>query len=344
MTTVLSPSRQTPQLSKPPLVSVIMPAYNTAETLARAVRSVQSQTYSNWELIIVVDGSPDNSLEIAQQLAESDSRITVIWQANQGVSVARNTAMQNARGDYFAFLDSDDIWLPQKLVVEVQTMGQHGPEPCFVYSRFYSFDKQNRFVNKSPDYNNEGNILEPLIEQDSMILPSAFMIHRRIFEQTDGYPVDCRYHEDYIFSLTVSRYFRGYPTQQYLMLYQNSPSAKGRRQLQHFDQAVESYIYQHPRLKEVLGSLHFEQYLRRMRRKLFYSFIMHNNLSFARRFQSYLQPGDLIPNEKKYFLAQLSMIFNVNFMYYAKVTYQNFFRTFNQSWWQKLTHKSFQHS
>jgi glycosyltransferase involved in cell wall biosynthesis len=92
-----------------PKVSIILPTYNRADTLPRALRSVQQQTFQDWELIVVDDGSTDGT---AALLADFDSRLKVVWQSNQGVTRARNTALQHCHGEYLAFLDSDDEWLP----------------------------------------------------------------------------------------------------------------------------------------------------------------------------------------------------------------------------------------
>lgn len=94
-------------------VSVIIPVYKVEQYIADTVQSVLNQTYQNFELIIVDDGSPDRSIEICQQF--DDPRIKIIRQNNQGVSAARNNGIRQAQGEYIAFLDADDIWLPEKL-------------------------------------------------------------------------------------------------------------------------------------------------------------------------------------------------------------------------------------
>jgi len=94
------------------LVSVIVPTYNRRETIQAAIASVQQQTFSDWELIVVDDGSTDNTADLIEG---SDPRLVLIRQENQGVNAARNTAMLRARGSYIAFLDSDDEWLPHHL-------------------------------------------------------------------------------------------------------------------------------------------------------------------------------------------------------------------------------------
>jgi len=97
-------------------ISVIMPLYNCAQFLEQTVKSVQRQTYSNWELIIVDDASKDNSYQIACRLARTDPRIHVLRNTeNKGVAACRNIAQQKATGRYIAFLDSDDLWSKNKL-------------------------------------------------------------------------------------------------------------------------------------------------------------------------------------------------------------------------------------
>lgn len=104
-----------------PLISIVMPVYNGEDTVERAIQSVQKQTCSNWELLAVDDGSSDRSGAICDRCAEKDPRIRVFHTPNAGVSHARNTALQAARGEWIAFLDSDDWYEPAFL----QTMLVH---------------------------------------------------------------------------------------------------------------------------------------------------------------------------------------------------------------------------
>ena len=98
------------------LVSVIMPAYNCAEYIGDSIRSVQAQTYTDWELIIADDNSKDDTVRIVKKFADADSRIVLIEsQENLGPAGARNKAIEAASGTYMAFLDSDDIWHAEKL-------------------------------------------------------------------------------------------------------------------------------------------------------------------------------------------------------------------------------------
>ena len=97
-----------------PEITVILPAFNAQQFLARAIKSVQGQTFANWELVIINDGSTDETIKIASDFEEKDPRIRVVSQPNQGLSGARNTGIECACGDYIQFLDADDILLPTK--------------------------------------------------------------------------------------------------------------------------------------------------------------------------------------------------------------------------------------
>ncbi|MEZ4749751.1 MAG: glycosyltransferase family 2 protein [Bdellovibrionota bacterium] len=109
------------------LVSILLPNFNSGNYLNEAVDSVLQQSYTEWELIIVDDASTDRSREIAARLAKRDPRIRVLFHSqNQGAAHARNTALKEARGRHVALLDSDDLWLPQKLQYQLEFMRKTG--------------------------------------------------------------------------------------------------------------------------------------------------------------------------------------------------------------------------
>jgi len=113
-------------------VSIIMPNYNCADFIGQAITSVLDQTYHNWELIISDDASTDSSWGIIARYAAQDARIQTIYNnANEGVSARRNQAIAQARGNYIAFLDSDDIWYPEKLRLQIDYMQAHSVDICY---------------------------------------------------------------------------------------------------------------------------------------------------------------------------------------------------------------------
>lgn len=107
------------------LVSVITPLYNNRAFLEDCINSVLNQEYQNWEMLIVDDCSSDDSYSLAQSLSAQDARIKVFQMAeNSGSGLARNKAIQEAKGEYIAFLDSDDIWHPEKLKIQIDAMNR----------------------------------------------------------------------------------------------------------------------------------------------------------------------------------------------------------------------------
>lgn len=128
-----------------PLISIITPLYNCSAFLDKTVQSVLSQTWLNWELIMVDDCSTDNSFELGESYSEQDSRIKVIrLSENSGAAVARNTAIKAARGRYIAFLDSDDQWLPHKLEVQLRFMEES--DIAFSYAAYDKINEQGDVV------------------------------------------------------------------------------------------------------------------------------------------------------------------------------------------------------
>lgn len=115
-----------------PLVSVVIPAYNAALHLNEAVESLFAQTYQPLQIIIVNDGSKDDTAQIADDLARKDKRVEVIHKTNGGVSAARNDAFRAVRGDYVCFLDADDVYLPEKVEKQVEFLESH-PDVVLVH-------------------------------------------------------------------------------------------------------------------------------------------------------------------------------------------------------------------
>ena len=106
-----------------PRVSVVMPVYNVQKYVAQAIQSVLEQTYQDFELLIIDDQSPDDSVSVCQQF--QDQRIHIIHQQNLGLAGARNTGIQHAKGEYIAFLDADDYWAPEKLEQHIAHLRHH---------------------------------------------------------------------------------------------------------------------------------------------------------------------------------------------------------------------------
>lgn len=140
------------------LVSVIMPAYNCADYLGITLDSIIDQTYKNWEVIVVDDCSNDNTAEVVQEYMRKDGRIKYYkLENNSGAAVARNTAVELAAGKYMAFLDSDDVWFPEKLIKQISFMDEN--DNLFTCTSYTKIDEEGKYLNrtigvrKQSDYN-----------------------------------------------------------------------------------------------------------------------------------------------------------------------------------------------
>lgn len=116
------------------LVSIITPAYKAEKIVGETIRSVQAQSYPHWQMLVVDDGSPDGTADAVASFAVSDPRIRLIRQTNAGPAMARQKALDYASGRYIAFLDSDDLWLPEKLTRQLAFMETH--RAAFSYTGF----------------------------------------------------------------------------------------------------------------------------------------------------------------------------------------------------------------
>ena len=143
-----------------PLVSIIMPAYNAEKTIVESIESILRQTYINWELIVVNDGSKDSTTAVF--LAINDERLRLIEQENGGVANARNNGINNAKGEYIAFLDSDDLWVEAKLERQIGSLVGGKYKMCF--AKTWCFGENSNqisdcFVNAALDFEDKDKIL-----------------------------------------------------------------------------------------------------------------------------------------------------------------------------------------
>ncbi len=181
-----------------PVVSIIMPAYNAAAFLPDTVRSVLAQTFDRFELIIADDGSTDRTLEVARTWEKLDPRVRVFTGPNRGTAAARNAAMGQARGSFFALLDSDDLWDPQFLAIQLAVF-ERFPEAAIVTGNARSLGGP---LDGVPLKRVEGacrrlSLLEMIENENAVCIMSV--IRRSVVEQIGGFAEDMRYSEDYEF-------------------------------------------------------------------------------------------------------------------------------------------------
>lgn len=183
-----------------PRVSVVMPVYNGIHVLEKTVRSVQAQTFENWELIIVNDCSTDGSLQLLNRLAGEDARIRVFSnETNSGAARSRNTGLDQCRGACIAFLDSDDQWHPEKLEKQLACMAQTGAD--IVYTSYAIVDGQGN--QRCRDFLVPPSVTFEDLLKENHIGCSTVMLSAKALGDT-RFRVDF-YHEDYVLWLQLLR-------------------------------------------------------------------------------------------------------------------------------------------
>lgn len=180
------------------LVSVITPAYNARTFISDAVCSVQRQSYVNWELLVVDDGSFDGTAELVDDLARHDSRIRLIRQPNRGPAMARQRALDAAQGRYIAFLDADDVWLPEKLARQLAFMQDRDAAISFTQFRRMSADGTR--IGHLVDIPNQLDYWGLL--KRTAIATSTVIIDRHL---TGDFRMTRTYYDDYALWLSILR-------------------------------------------------------------------------------------------------------------------------------------------
>lgn len=176
------------------LVSIITPAYNAEKHIAETIQSVLGQTYENWEMVITDDGSSDRTAEIIKSFQEP--RIRYFYQENKGVTAARNLSLKHAKGEYIALLDSDDIFLPNKLERQIAYLDNH-PQCDFCYCEVKNFraDQPGKFwLVAMPRLS--GNLKDAFIHRGGHFIgPLSVVFRRKLYDKFGGFSPRFRWDE-----------------------------------------------------------------------------------------------------------------------------------------------------
>ncbi len=194
-----------------PLFSVIVPTYNQAEFLPVALDSILSQTYDNWEAIVVNDGSTDQTVEVMNGYAKKDARIRIIHKTNGGVASALNEGIKTARGEWICWLSSDDMFEPEKLEVHLQAIKEN-PDIRFFHTNYFLFDEERSV--KCALKSDPGEFIPPVELQVLHYFERNYTngisvaIHREVFDQVGCFNEKYRYGQDFDMWLRINARYR----------------------------------------------------------------------------------------------------------------------------------------
>lgn len=205
----MSEKRKLQNKYKRPVVSVIIPTFNRSKLLQKAIESVLQQTLKNFELIIVDDGSKDNTKELVLQYGKKDPRIRYFYHKNRGLSASRNRGLKESKGKYIALLDDDDIWLKDKLKKQIEVFKTSDLNKLgVVYSYTYIINEHGRIVNLRKR-NFRGDLFTDLLGGQKILGGgSAILIKKEVFQKVGQFDENLRSCEDWDMWSRISVYFQ----------------------------------------------------------------------------------------------------------------------------------------
>lgn len=211
-----------PRSSQAPIVSVIIPAYNARATICATLRSVLQQTWRNIEVIVINDGSVDDTL--AQIATLNDPRLKVFSGANQGHSGARNRGLQVATGEFISFIDADDLWTPDKLEQQLLALCQQ-PTAGVAYSWTQCIDAAGKLLYNLPPTRFEGDVWQFLLLGNFLTSGSNILIRRSVVEAVGDFDTTLSKAEDWEYFLRLAQQTHFAVVPAYQILYRKSPGS-----------------------------------------------------------------------------------------------------------------------
>ena len=222
-----------PGSKKKVLISVVIPAYNAEDFIERTLASALAQSHRNIEVIVVNDGSTDQTASIVKRLAAADKRIRLIQQENSGVAAARNAGIRASCGTYIAPLDADDLWHPSKLEKQLGVFSGKGSDLGLVYTLYRKIDADDLVISSLTRQRPEGWVFLQHLNQNFIGNGSSLLIRRKIIEEVGGYSSRLRHHgvegcEDFFLQLNIAAKYRFGVVPEYLVGYRRTPGNMSR--------------------------------------------------------------------------------------------------------------------
>lgn len=258
-------------------ISIVVIFYNQNDLVCRALESVVGQTYRQLDIIVVDDGS-DEPIESLLDGFEDD-RIHFFRKENGGAASARNLGIREAKGDYIAFLDGDDLFLPNRIERLVSFLSEREWPVCMVTSGHYVVTKSGWVVDRRMPSMDENGEAAPFSE----MYTSCSIYHRKTIDRFGGFPENLRINEDGALNAQISQQYPIYGLAEALTLYLVDNAGKARRSLSDYDWAVQVMEDRLRIADQTCGSQVMDQYRDRSEINLFYGFLSCGNMSAAKR-------------------------------------------------------------
>lgn len=248
--------------NNPPLVSIVMPTYNRANFLVETIESIQKQSYTYWELIIVDDGSTDQTSEIVRNI--SDVRICYYQEQHMGMEFARNFGLEKTTGEFICFMDADDLWATTKLEKQLTSLEQYH-DASYCLSNGYDFkdhEKPISYFYRQKDGMRSGNFFVSFFKSELAATIPALMVRKKVLKTVNAYKESMSL-PDVVFILNLTRSFKGiilYEPLFFRRVHESSDSTK-----HHFERHLEGVRliknYKHQLSRNVFSDALFRSHI-----------------------------------------------------------------------------------
>ncbi|HEY9770120.1 MAG TPA: glycosyltransferase [Coleofasciculaceae cyanobacterium] len=203
-------------------ISIIIPTYNSKKTIEETITSLQQQSFSDYEIIVIDDGSQDNTIAVVKNIAEP--RLKLFSYENGGVATARNRGISHATGEFIAFLDADDLWSPDKLALQIEALYQN-PEAKVVYSWTQYIDEQGKPLFSGTRYSYRGDVYQQLLQTNFLTNASNILVHRDVLDLVPGFNPKLAYTADWDFYLRLAKNFNFAVVPKFQIYYRQSANS-----------------------------------------------------------------------------------------------------------------------
>ena len=255
------------------MISVVIPTHNRSDLLPRAIKSVQNQTYTDIEIIVVSDGSTDETKEIVTNMSEQDARIKFIeYYPAKGGNTARNTGIEASKGEYVAFLDDDDEWKNEKLEKQISVM-KSDKSIGLVYTGVHII-----YVNEGVSYNSkardEGDLSKKILLDNYIGTTSTVMVKKELFEKTGMFDINLRALQDFDLWIRMCQNCRIGVVPEEMIDYYNYTGSKQVSALT--QKYIDSFAYINEKYKELFAGLTKDE--QRVKRNNEYSLLINKSM------------------------------------------------------------------
>lgn len=203
-------------------ISIIIPTYNSEKTIEETIASIQQQSFTDYEIIVIDDGSQDNTIKVVKSIVEP--RLQLFSYENGGVATARNRGIAHATGEFIAFLDADDLWSPDKLALQIEALYQN-PEAKVVYSWTKYIDEHGQPLFSGTRYFYQGDVYKQLLQTNFLTNASNILVHRNVLDLVPGFDPELAYTADWDFYLRLAKNFNFAVVPKFQIYYRQSANS-----------------------------------------------------------------------------------------------------------------------